>query len=194
MKVWQEFKRMRRKYFRSSFFSEYQSPPAWKEKTKCMAGMVDSIRLKHAEAASSCVTWWVGVSDISEKDYWMPINWHYSNYRQNCRYRQIENLKLSKNYRYWKMYQIWSDKFMESWTHISQENVRMNTLSCLLTMRMLCLFDPFCIFLTIFCTFSCAFLWQNLNFANYLRKLSKILSKADISAFFKLSANYRYRN
>ena len=56
----------------------------------------------------------VGVSDISGKNYRMPINRHLSNYRQNYRYRKIEILKLSKNYRYRKMHQIWSDKFMES--------------------------------------------------------------------------------
>ena len=56
----------------------------------------------------------IGVSDISEKNYRMPINWHKSNYRQNYRYRKIENLKLSKNYRYRKMHKIWSDKFIES--------------------------------------------------------------------------------
>ena len=56
----------------------------------------------------------LGVSDISEKNYRMPINWHLSNYRQNYRYRKIENLKLSKNYRYRKMHKIWSDKFIES--------------------------------------------------------------------------------
>ena len=56
----------------------------------------------------------LGVSDISEKDYRMPINWHLSNYWQNHGYHKIEILKLSKNYRYRKMHQIWSDKFMES--------------------------------------------------------------------------------
>ena len=58
----------------------------------------------------------VGVSDISGKNYRMPINRHLSNYRQNYRYRKIEILKLSKNYRYRKMPQNLSDKYMESQT------------------------------------------------------------------------------
>ena len=41
------------------------------------------------------------------------------------------------------------------------------TLSCLLTMEIL----------SQFCAFSCVFLWQNLNFANYLRKLLTLYRK-----------------
>ena len=91
----------------------------------------------------------------------MPINWHYSNYRQIYRYRKIEILKLSKNYQYRKMHQIWSDKFFESLTNISQENVGTNTPSCLLTINMLCLFDPFLHFFGQHLILSVAyFLWR----------------------------------
>ena len=66
--------------------------------------------------ASMCCDWWVGVSDISDKNYRMPINQLFSNYRQNYRYRKLQTLKLSKNYRYRKMPQNLSDKYMESQT------------------------------------------------------------------------------
>ena len=63
-------------------------------------------------------------------------------YQQFYQYLKIYSVNYQKYYRYRKMHQIWSDKFMESKTHISQENVGTMTLSCLLTMKILCLFYP----------------------------------------------------
>ena len=39
---------------------------------------------------------------------------------------KVENLKSSKKFRYRKMHQIWSDKFFERLTNISQENLGTN--------------------------------------------------------------------
>ena len=55
------------------------------------------------------------------------------------------------------------------------------TLSCLLTMEIL----------SQFCAFSCIFLWQNLNFANYLRKLPTLYRKL-IYRQIETSENYRW--
>ena len=135
------------------------------------------------------------------------------------------------------MHRIWSDKFMESKTHISQENVRTITLFCL---KILCVLTHLCaevniiiqkinisaptpkmalhenlgapypwiviflhgpqkiiqgyldpwitrnihLCLCVFLDFQLHLLCQNQNFANYLRKLSQILSNADILSFF----------
>ena len=46
------------------------------------------------------------------------------------------------------MHEILSDKIMESQTHIPQENMGKITLSCLLTMKMLCLLTHLYTFLT----------------------------------------------
>ena len=116
----------------------------------------------------------------------MPINRHLSNYRQNYRYQKIDILKLSKNYRYQKMHQIWSDKFMESSTHISQENVGTNTLSCLLTMRMLCLFDPFCIFFDNILRFQLRFFVTKSEFCQLFEKIIENIIESRYIGIFQI--------
>ena len=116
----------------------------------------------------------------------MPINWHSSNYRQNYRYRKIGILKLSKNYRYRKMHQIWSDKFIKSQTHISQENVRTNTLSCLLTMRMLCLFDPFLHFFDNILHFQSRFFVAKSEFCQLFEKIIKNIIESRYISIFQI--------